>query len=154
MENKKNILILGIGNILLKDEGIGVHVVNKLKEMQLPPDVEVMDGGTSGIDLLYYIEGRKKVIVIDTVMAGEPPGTMYRFTDKDLVMKKSVLRSAHGIDITDVIKTAEFFGTKPEEIVFIGVEPEVIDEGLELSPLLAKRIDPLIKLVMEEIKGN
>ncbi len=82
MENKKNILILGIGNILLKDEGIGVHVVNKLKEMQLPPDVEVMDGGTLGIDLLYYIEGRKKVVVIDTVTAGEPPGTMYRFTDK------------------------------------------------------------------------
>ncbi len=69
-------------------------------------------------------------------------------------MKKGAFRSAHGIDFTDVIKTAEFLGTKPEEIVFIGVEPEVIDEGLELSPLLSKRIDPLIKLVMEEIKGN
>lgn len=154
MENIKNILILGIGNILLKDEGIGVHVVNKLKEMQLPPDVEIMDGGTLGIDLLFYIEGRKKVIVIDTVKAGEPPGTMYRFTDKDLVMKKGTLRSAHGIDFTDVIRAAEFLGTKPEEIVFIGVEPEIIDEGLELSPLLSKRIDPLIKLVMEEIKAN
>lgn len=154
MGNIKDILILGIGNILLKDEGIGVHVVNKLKEMQLPPDVEVMDGGTLGIDLLFYIEGRKKVIVIDTVKAGEPPGTMYRFTDKDLIIKKGALRSAHGIDFTDVIKAAEFLGTKPEEIVFIGVEPEIIDEGLELSPLLSKRIDPLIKLVMEEIKGN
>lgn len=154
MENQKNTLILGIGNILLKDEGIGVHVANKLKEMQLPPDVEVMDGGTLGIDLLFYIEGRKKVIVIDTVTAGEPPGTMYRFTDKDLVMKKSALRSAHGIDFTDVIKAAQMLGTKPEEIVFIGVEPEVIDEGLELSPLLSKRIDPLIKLVLEEIKGS
>lgn len=154
MGNIKDILILGIGNILLKDEGIGVHVVNKLKEMQLPPDVEVIDGGTLGIDLLFYIEGRKKVIVIDTVKAGEPPGTMYRFTDKDLIIKKGALRSAHGIDFTDVIRAAEFLGTKPEEIVFIGVEPEIIDEGLELSPLLSKRIDPLIKLVMEEIKGN
>ena len=153
MTDNKPILILGIGNILLKDEGIGVHVVNRLKDMPLPADVEVMDGGTMGIDLLFYIEGRKKVIVVDTVKAGEPPGTMYRFTDKDLSFKKEFLRTAHGIDFSDVVRTAQNLGTKPDEVVFIGIEPEDMEEGLELSPLIRSRIPNLIELVMKEL-GN
>jgi hydrogenase maturation protease len=151
--NKKPVLILGIGNFILKDEGVGVHVVEKLKNMVLPPDVEVMDGGTMGLDLLYAIEGRKKVIVIDTVSAGEPPGTIYRFTEKALTEKKELLRTAHGIDFTDVIKTSEFLGTKPDEVVFIGIEPEDISEGLELSPKIEQRIPTIIELVMKEIES-
>jgi hydrogenase maturation protease len=151
MADIKPILVLGIGNILLKDEGIGVHVANTLMEMPLPPEVEVMDGGTMGIDLLFYIEGRKKVIVIDTVKAGEPPGTMYRFTDKDLSFKKDVLRTAHGIDFSDVVRTSQTMGTKPDEVVFIGIEPESMEEGLELSPFIAERIPAIIELVKREL---
>ena len=147
----KPILILGIGNILLKDEGVGVHTANKMMEMDLPPDVEVMDGGTMGLNLLYYIEGRKKVIVIDTVLVGDPPGTIYRFTDESLVDNKPMLRTAHGIDFSDVIKTSKMLGTKPEEIVFIGIEPESLDEGLELTPTIEKRVPVLIKMVMKEL---
>jgi hydrogenase maturation protease len=154
MDNNKPILILGIGNILLRDEGIGVHVVNQLTDMILQPDVELMDGGTMGIDLLFYIEGRKKVIVIDTVKAGEPPGTMYRFTDKDLSFKKDVLRTAHGIDFSDVVRTAQTMGTKPDEIVFIGIEPESMEEGMELSPLIAERIPAIIELVKRELEAS
>jgi hydrogenase maturation protease len=152
MENtQKKILILGIGNILLKDEGFGVHVVQKMKDMTLPPDVEIMDGGTMGLDLAYYIGGRKKVIVVDVVKAGEPPGTLYRFTDKDLADAKGLLRSAHGFDISDALKTTVFFGNKPEEVIFIGIEPEDISEGLELSPTMEEKIPAIIKLVMHEI---
>ena len=74
-----NILILGIGNLLLRDEGVGIHVVQKMKEMELPPGIEVMDGGTMGLNLLYYIENRDRVIVVDTVIVGDPPGTIYRY---------------------------------------------------------------------------
>lgn len=147
----KPILILGIGNILLMDEGIGVHTVDRLRNIPLPSDVELMDGGTMGIDLLFSIEGRRKVIVIDTVKAGEPPGTMYRFTDKDLISKKEALRTAHGIDFSDVVRTAQMMGTKPDEVVFIGIEPESMEEGMELSPLIASRIPALIKLVTDEL---
>ena len=150
--NPKPILILGIGNILLKDEGVGVHTAKKMMEMDLPPDVEVMDGGTMGLNLLYYIEGRKKVIVIDTVLVGDPPGTIYRFTDESLVDNKPMLRTAHGIDFSDVIKTSKMLGTKPEEIVFIGIEPESLDEGLELTPTIEKRVPVLIKMVMKELE--
>lgn len=154
MEKIKPILILGIGNILLKDEGIGVRVAEKMMKMQLPPDVEVMDGGVGGLNLLYYIEGRKKVIVVDAVKAEAPPGTLFRFTDKDLAAKKGVMRSAHGIDFTDVIAAAQMLGNKPEEIIFLGIEPESLAASMELSPLMEKNIPILINLVLKEIKSS
>jgi len=152
MNDKKPVLILGIGNILLKDEGVGVYTIRKMMEMDLPPEIELMDGGTMGLNLLFHIEGRKKVIVIDTATAGDPPGTIYRFTDESLVNNKPMLRTAHGIDFTDVINTSKMLGTKPDEIVFIGIEPESLDEGLELTPTIEKRVPVLIKIVMKELE--
>ncbi|MEW6054229.1 MAG: HyaD/HybD family hydrogenase maturation endopeptidase [Nitrospirota bacterium] len=148
----KPILVLGIGNILLTDEGIGVRVAEKMKQMSLPPDVEVIDGGTGGLDLVYCIEGRKKVIVVDAVKADAPPGTLFRFTDKDLAGKKGVMRSAHGIDFTDVVQITSFLGTKPPEIIFYGIEPESLNASMELSPLMEKNIPVLINLVMKELE--
>ena len=121
--------------------------------MSLPPDVEVMDGGVGGLNLLYCIEGRKKVIVVDTVKAGAPPGTLFRFTDNDLAAKKGFIRSAHGIDFSDVVAIAKFQGDKPE-IVFLGIEPESLDASMELSPLIEKNIPVLINLVLKEIGAN
>ncbi len=154
MEDKKSILILGLGNLILKDEGIGVHVVQKMMDMNLPPDIEVMDGGTMGIDLLYHIEERKKVIVIDAVNTEGIPGTLYRFTDRDLEDNKDILRSAHEIDFTYVLKTAALFGKSPEEVIFIGIKPGDISEGMELSPAVEEKIPAIIKLVMEELESS
>jgi len=148
--NRKKILILGVGNVLLKDEGIGVRVAEKMMEMSLPPDVEVLEGGVKGLDLLYYIEGREKIVVVDTVKAGAPPGTLFRFTDRDLAGKKGVMRSAHGIDFSDVVAISGFMGNKPE-IVFLGIEPESLEASMELSPLMEKNIPILINLVLKEI---
>lgn len=153
METAKDILILGIGNVLLKDEGIGVRVAEKMMHMDLPPNVEVIDGGVGGLNLLYCIEGRKKVIVVDTVKAGAPPGTLFRFTDNDLAAKKGFIRSAHGIDFSDVIAITKLLGTKPE-IVFLGIEPESLDASMELSPLMEKNIPVLINLVMKELENT
>lgn len=149
-----NILILGIGNLLLRDEGVGIHVVQKMKEMELSPGIEVMDGGTMGLNLLYYIENRDRVIVVDTVIVGDPPGTIYRFTDESLVQNKPMLRTAHGIDFTDVIKTAEMLGTKPKAIIFVGIEPSDMSEGIGLSEVIEKRVPTLIKMVMKEIESE
>jgi hydrogenase maturation protease len=121
-----------------------------MKEMSLPEDVEVLDGGIKGLDLLYFIEGREKVIVVDAVKAGAPPGTLFRFTDKDLAAKKGVLRSAHGIDFSDVVSIAGFLGNKPE-IIFLGIEPADLSVGMELTEGTEKNIPVLINLVMKEI---
>lgn len=149
-----DILILGIGNLLLRDEGVGVHVAQKMMEMELPPGIEVMDGGTMGMNLLYHIENRDRVIVVDTVMVGDPPGTIYRFTDESLVQNKPMLRTAHGIDFTDVIRTAEMLGTKPKEIIFVGIEPADMSEGIGLSEVIEKRVPTLIKMVMRELEAE
>ena len=154
MGQKKKNLILGIGNILLSDEGIGVRVAERMQRMSLPPDVEVLEGGVKGLDLIYFIEGREKVIVVDAVKAGAPPGTLFRFTDKDLAAKKGTLRSAHGIDFSDVIAITGFMGIKPPEIIFLGIEPESLDAGMELSPLIEKNIPILINLVMKELENT
>jgi hydrogenase maturation protease len=147
---KKKFLILGVGNIILKDEGVGVHVAHRMQQMSLPSDVEVLDGGIKGLDLVDFIEDREKVVVVDAVKAGAPPGTLFRFTDKDLAGKKGMIRSAHGIDLSDVIAIAAFTGKKPD-IVFLGIEPEDLNVGMELSPLIEKNIPVLINLVMKEI---
>jgi hydrogenase maturation protease len=153
VEVQKEILILGIGNLLLKDEGVGVRVVKRLRDINLPCYTEVLDGGTLGLDLLFYIEGRKKVIVIDAVKAGGTPGTIYRFADSDIVAEAKISLSAHDIDFMDVLKTAHFLGHKPE-IIFIGIEPKDISEGLELSPEIEKKIPKVIDVVMREIGRN
>jgi len=85
-------LVLGIGNILLKDEGVGVHVVQALHNAETPPGVELYDGGTFGIDLIDTIAGRKRVIVVDAVQADKPPATVLRFTDKELRIADCGLR--------------------------------------------------------------
>lgn len=149
----KPILVLGIGNLLLKDEGIGVRVVERMRDMSLPADVEIMDGGTMGIDLIYAIEGRKKVIVIDAVATDSPPGTLYRFTDKDLEYNSAVLQSAHEINFPSALRSLQFLGNRPGEIIFIGIKPADMSEGLDLTPAIEEKIPRIIELVMKEL-GN
>jgi hydrogenase maturation protease len=109
LEGDKPILVLGVGNLLLKDEGVGVHVARKLMEMDLPSHVEVLEGGAGGFDLLGEIEGRKKVIVVDTAKAGKPPGTMYRMTTEDIEKAEKPRISLHEIDMTDLLNLADLF---------------------------------------------
>jgi hydrogenase maturation protease len=149
-----DILILGIGNILLKDEGVGVHVVNKLKEMPLPDNIEVLDGGTAGLDLVDFIAGRKKLVVIDAVNAGGKPGTIYRLTEENLNIKPKAIMSFHEIDFMDALLMSETMGGKPEEIVVIGVEPKDMSDGVELSPEIEERIPRIIELLMNELNSE
>jgi hydrogenase maturation protease len=154
MTKVQDILVLGIGNILLKDEGVGVHIVNKLKEMSLPDNVEVLDGGTAGLDLVDFIADRGKLIVIDAVNAGEKPGTVYRLTEENLDIKPKAIMSFHDIDFMDAIHMSETMGNKPKEVVVIGVEPKDMSDGLELSPEIEERVPRIIELVMEELKNK
>ena len=145
---------MGIGNLLLKDEGVGVHVVERLREIPLPENVEVLDGGTAGLDLVDFIEGYKKLIVIDAVNAGEKPGTLYRLTEENLDIKQKAIMSFHDIDFLDALYMSETMNQKPGEVVVIGIEPKDMSEGLELSPEIEERIPEIIKLVMKEVNHS
>ena len=149
-----DILILGIGNILLKDEGIGVHVVKKIKEMSLPDNVEVLDGGTAGLDLVDFIAGYKKLIVIDAVTTGDKPGTIYRLTEENLNIGPKAIMSFHEIDFLDALHMSHIMKEKPEEIVVIGIEPKDMSDGVDLSPEIEERIPRIIEIVMEELNDN
>ena len=153
--SQKNILILGIGNILLKDEGIGVHVVNRLKEMDLPENVEVLDGGTAGLELVDFIENREKLIVIDAVKTGDKPGTICRLTEANLQIKPKGIMSFHEIDFLDALYLSEVMkNNTPKEIVVIGIEPKDMSDGLELSPEIEERIPKIIDIVMKELNSG
>jgi len=152
LDSDKPILVLGVGNLLLKDEGVGVHVARKLMEMDLPSHVEVLEGGTEGLDLLDDIEGRDKVIVIDTVQAEQPPGTIYRFSDEDIEERPKSRLSLHDIDMTDLLKLADMLGIKKPKVVVIGIEPKDMGSAsLELSQEIEAQIPKVIDLVLKEI---
>jgi hydrogenase maturation protease len=152
MVEKKPILVLGVGNLVLTDEGVGIHVVHRMQEMDLPSHVEVLDGGTMGLDLLDDIEGRKKVIIVDTVKGGGPPGTLYRMTVDDIEEMPKSRVSLHDIDMTDVFKLADLFEIEKPEIVIIGVEPKDMQStSMELSPEVEAKIPKVIELVKKEI---
>jgi len=154
MTFQNDILILGIGNILLKDEGVGVHVAKRLKEIPLPENVEVLDGGTAGLDLADFIAGRKKLIVIDAVKAGEKPGTIYRLKEENLSIKPKAIMSFHEVDLLDAIHMSIVMDEKPEEIVVIGIEPKDMSDGVDLSPEIEERIPRIIEVVMKELNNS
>jgi len=153
IENR--VLILGIGNILLRDEGIGVHVVHQLQNEDMPDNVEIIDGGTTALDILLSQEGLHKLVVIDAVRAGNKPGTVVKFEIRNSKFETPIFRqsqlSLHQLDLFDAIAVAEKMDTLPEEIVVVGVEPAEIDLGLELTEKVAQSIPQVIEQVLEEI---
>lgn len=149
--NRRPILILGIGNILLRDEGVGVRVIEQMQKMRLPDDVELVDGGTAGADLLDVLAERRKVIVIDAVQADCEPTTVLRFTADDLVRPDGVGMSLHELGLGEALTMARQLGCAPEDVVVFGIKPKDISCGLELSKEIAASIPKVVELVLAEI---
>jgi len=150
-EKKGPVVILGVGNILLRDEGVGVHVVRALQKEELPPGVEVYEGGTAGIDLLEVISRAGRLIVVDAVDGGEEAGTVFRFRFQDLDYRLQEPRtSLHQIGIMETLKIARFLNCCPETVI-IGVQPSEIAWGMELSPVLAEKLPVVVDLVKREV---
>ncbi|MFQ6057308.1 MAG: HyaD/HybD family hydrogenase maturation endopeptidase [Anaerolineae bacterium] len=144
-------LILGVGNILLQDEGFGVHLVQAMEGLSLPPHVDLLDGGTAALDLLNYIADYDRLIVIDAVRGGSEPGAVYRFTPEDITPESKFITSVHQIDLLDVLGMAEQLGCRPREIIIYGVEPKEVSWGLELTPELAALVPKVVELILKEI---
>jgi hydrogenase maturation protease len=147
--NQSKVVVLGVGNELLKDEGIGVHIARKLQEMSPPGTVEVVDGGTLP-DATLVFEGIDKLIVVDAVQAGGKAGAIYRFHPEDVETDSRVITSLHQISLLENLWLMEHFSRKPKEVIIIGIEPEDISSGLELSARLQKQVPQIIALVLKE----
>lgn len=147
----KNITIVGLGNILLKDEGVGVWIVRELEKRNLPPDIEIIDGGTSSFEIFPSMKNIYKLIIIDALKGGEEPGTVYRFCPEDLFATSDSYVSLHQINMLEGLIFAEKTGKTPQETVIIGIEPKEIDWGLGVTSDIKRKIPDIINIVMEEV---
>jgi len=143
--------VVGIGNILLKDEGIGCHVVHALEGVPLS-DVEIIDGGTC-LDVLQLLEGADKLVIVDAVMGGGMPGQIYRFHPEDITLEQGPLLSVHDMGLVDTLKLVQLWHNVGEAVI-IGVEPGEIDWGLELSPELEEKIPRVIDAILSELNNT
>ncbi len=142
-------LIVGIGNLIYRDEGVGVHVIGEMKKMELLPHIELLDIGTSTIDLISYLDGVEKLIVIDAMKAGGSPGTLYRCGPEDILPKEEGPISLHEIGLLETLTIAKKKGFEFDVVVF-GVEPKVFDWGMELSEEVKNKIPNIIEAVLKE----
>jgi len=153
------ILVLGLGNILLKDEGVGVHIAQMLQELALPHNVEVVDGGTASLDVLLLAPGIEKLVVIDALRAGKEVGTIYKARLKseerdklEQIFSSGSRISLHQVGLIDALAIAERMNCAPKEIAIIGIEPKKIDCGLELTDDVKQKIPEIINTVLKEIE--
>lgn len=144
------IAVIGIGNILLGDEGVGVRIVEELRKRDLPENVEVHDGATSGIALLNFLEDKDKVIIVDAVKGGEEPGTVHQFSI-DKALEKPEMVSLHDIDFVMAYQTSKDILDLTEDITVIGVEPKTIEDGMELSEQVENAVPHAIELVHQHL---
>ena len=147
----KRVLILGIGNILLRDEGIGVRAVEALQQQALPDDVELADGGTAGADLVNLVADRPKLIVVDSVDGEGPPGTIYRMNPDDLLAGPPAM-SLHEFGLTDMLTMAAQMQCAPKEVVILGVKPQSMEPGLEMTEPVRNALPKLVSIVLAEAK--
>jgi len=146
------ILVLGLGNLLLQDEGVGVRVIERLRARYAFPDhVIVLDGGTLGLDLLPYIEEASHLVIVDAVNAGKEPGTLVRLVNDEIPAFLGPKVSPHQVGLQDVLALAQLRGHSPAEVVLWGVQAERLAPGLDLSPAVAAQVEPLCARVIEEL---
>lgn len=150
--NSKRIAVVGIGNYLLSDEGVGIHAVKKLMKETLPPYVEIIDGGTAGIDLLLWMEEAKYVVIIDCIEAEAEPGTIFRLNAEEIPLSQNrSIFSLHDLKLPAVLSLAKRLGNMPTVVIY-GVQPAIINPGIQLSPRVQDSLPRLLQMVKKEIE--
>lgn len=131
------VAVVGLGNLLLSDEGVGVHVVQHLSETRrFPEDVALIDGGTSAIDLLDQLAGVQHIIFIDAARTGGMPGNVVELQDAQLPVWFRQRMSPHQIGLADLLATLRLMDCVPDSVTLIGIEPQSMELGTELTPVV------------------
>ena len=147
-------LILGVGNLLMSDEGVGVHVIQRLRtDYYLPEQVQILDGGTLGMDLLYYLEGVENLLLIDAVQARKEPGALVRLEGDEVPAFLSIKVSPHQLGIPDMLAAAKLKDVFPQRIVLWGVQPELMEIGLDLSPKVESQVGTIMQNILYQLQA-
>jgi len=150
----KRVVVIGMGNLFMSDEGVGIRIIDRLREDPLPVGVEVLDMGTSGLAVLHELQGPDKVIFVDCASMGAPPGTIRRFTPDEVTTQKTQQGiSLHEGDLLHTIALARRLGACSDEVVIFGIQPRTVDFGEELSSELAESLDAYARAIRAEIDG-
>jgi hydrogenase maturation protease len=148
-----DVVVLGLGNILLGDDGTGIHVIRRLASDPSPEiaSARIVDGGTLGLDLLPLVDEARALLLIDAVELGQPPGTVVLLRGDDLKGRFGPLATAHQAGLGDLVATARLTGMLPDRTSLVAVQPGSIEVGLELSAAVAAAVPEAAHLAREEI---
>lgn len=150
---KQEVVVIGLGNPLMSDEGIGIYLLEKLREDNKNPGVDYYDLGTSGTKVLHVIAEKRKAIFLDCALMGEEPGTIRRFIPEEVYSNKALKGfSLHEGDLLQFIELSHKLGECPEEIVIFGIEPQNVSQGRMLTPTLAAQVDEYIASISKELE--
>lgn len=145
-------VVLGVGNVILADEGVGVRVVEALeRDYAMPPGVNVIDAGTSGMEMLEDMSDLDFLLVVDAIAAGKSPGELVQLRGDEVPVFFRRNLSPHGIGLSDVLASLEFLGAEPKETVILGVQPISLDLSTELTPTIAALVPELVAQVVAEL---
>jgi hydrogenase maturation protease len=147
------ILLMGLGNILLGDEGVGIHAVLDLKDRyRFDPPIEIVDGGTLGLDLLPFFENSDNVLFVDAIDFGKEPGYVGEIEDGNIPSALQTKLSVHHIGISDLLLAALWMDKKPKKICLIGMQPESLAMGLELSEPVKSKMEEIVERVIMKLE--
>jgi hydrogenase maturation protease len=148
------VLVLGLGNILLRDEGVGVHALERLQaEYRLPSVVRTLDGGTMGLDLLPYLHGLSSLLILDALQTGGAPGSLARLADGEIPAALALKLSVHQVGLSELLAASRFQGTLPARMTLLGIEPASIEWGLDLSPPVRAALGALVEAAVRELRA-
>lgn len=149
---QRPMLVLGMGNVLLEDEGLGIHALKLLQQRyRVSADVEFLDGGTSGMSLIDQISSREHLLVLDAVQTGDPPGTLVKMQDQDVPVYFGTKVTFHQLGLSDVLASLELSDEQPEHVTVLGLVPESLEMSLDLSPHIQSRLDELVDAAAKEL---
>ena len=137
---------LGVGNLLLKDEGVGIHVSRALENEELPPNVSLMDGGTGGLHLIAWIQDYDRIIMVDATLDDNPPGTI-RLIRPRYATDCPPLMSAHEIGLRDMIEAMILTGKLPDIQLIVISAADISDVGMELTPVVEAAVPKVVELI-------
>jgi hydrogenase maturation protease len=152
LSEKVETVVIGLGNVILSDDGLGVHAVRVLRERYAVGDgVELIEGGTAGLLLLPHLADARRAIIVDAVDAGGAPGTLTRLEGKDWTSAFSIRMTPHEVALEDLLGAVQLSGAWPEELVLLGAQPASIALGTELSAPVAAALDELVDAIASEL---
>ncbi len=151
MQNS-GVAVIGLGNVLMQDEGLGVHLVNLLAERyNFFPDIPLIDGGTTGIDLLPYFEQNRYILILDAVDTGGDAGHIVILRNDEILARFKSKLTSHQLGLADVLSTMQFLDIKPEEICLIGMQPAFMKPDLNISEEVRLHFDKALEVILAKL---